>query len=198
MYTATANDDNKDLLATSTQEDAQRVAMVDQLCTACDSGDVNTASRLLAALPEVNLNTIKWSKDDEGDLTLLAHAARKGHAEICKMLLGKGADANQRSEGMVLESGYSLVGITPLIYAGQNGHLKVVNVLLAVDGIDVNQRKDNGVTALYNSCYHGRFDVVEMLLAAADGIQVNQASNKGTTPLSIASQKGQSKVVGML
>ena len=89
MSTANGNDDNKDLLATSTKEDAQRLSMVDQLFAACESGDVNNASRLLAALPEVNLNTIKWSKDDEGELTLLTHAARKGHAEICQMLLEK-------------------------------------------------------------------------------------------------------------
>jgi ankyrin repeat protein len=196
MSTAKGNEDNKDLLSTGKKEDAQRLSMVDQLFAACDSGDVNNASRLLAALPEVHLNTIKWSKD-EGDLTLLTHAASNGHAEICQMLLDKGADVNQRSEGMVFDSGGSSVGITPLIYACQNGHLKVVNVLLAVDGIDVNYRKDNGSTALYTACYDGRSKVVEILLAV-DGIRVNQAGNKEATPLSIACWNGDSKVVEML
>jgi hypothetical protein len=74
MSTAKGYDDNTDLPATSTQEDAQRVSMIDQLFAACDCGDVDNASRLLAALPEVNLNTIKWSEDGAGKLTLLTHA----------------------------------------------------------------------------------------------------------------------------
>ena len=82
MSTAKGKDDNTDLPSTSTQEDAQRLSLVDQLFTACESDDVNNASRLLAALLEVNLDTIKWSEDDEGELTLLTHAARKGHAEM--------------------------------------------------------------------------------------------------------------------
>jgi ankyrin repeat protein len=197
MSTASVSKDNNDLPATNTQEDAQRLSMTDQLCTACESGDVNNASRLLAALPEINLNTIKWSEDDEGELTLLTHAASEGHAEICQMLLDKGADVNQRSAGMVFASGYSSVGITPLIYACRNGHLKVVNVFLAVDGIDVNQRKDNGATALHSSSINGHFQAVEMLLAV-DGIQVNQADNDGWTPLYVACQEGHSKIVKML
>ena len=66
MSTAKGNNATKDMLATSTQEDAQPLSLVDQLCTACESGDVNNASRLLAALPEINLNAIKWSEDDAG------------------------------------------------------------------------------------------------------------------------------------
>jgi ankyrin repeat protein len=197
MSTANGNDDNKDLLATGTQEDAQRLSMVDQLVTACESGDVNNASRLLAALPEVNLNTIKWSEDDEGELTLLTHAASKGHAEICQMLLDRGADVNQRSEGVVRDSGVSTLGITPLIYACWKGRVDAVQILLAVDGIDVNYRKDNGVTALYTSCAMGHFSVIKMLLAV-DGIQVNQANGDGWTPLNMACQNGHSKVVKML
>ena len=162
-----------------------------KLCTAwstsgdVDQGDVDQARRLLATFPGVNLNTIKWSEQDEGEaedegegeLTLLAHAARKGHAEICQMLLDRGADVNQRSDGMVLEWGFSTSqGTSPLINACRNGHSKVVNVLLAVDGIDVNCHKDDEATALFITSLNGQLKVVEMLLAV-DGIQVNQANN---------------------
>jgi ankyrin repeat protein len=194
MSTANGNDDNKDLLATSTKEDAQRLSIVDQLFAACKSGDVNNASRLLAALPEVNLNTIKWSKDDEGALTLLTHAARKGHAEICQMLLDKGAEVNQRSEGNYYLSSERT---SPLINACRYGHSKVVNVLLAVGGIDVNYRKGDGATGLIASCRMGHSKVVELLLAAG-GIRVNQANDEEVTPLYIASQGGHSKVVELL
>jgi ankyrin repeat protein len=200
-------DDDTDLLVTGEMDvvsrrlnikcRAQRLSMVvDQLFTACDSGNVNNASRLLAALPEVNLNTIKWSKD-EGELTLLTHTASNGHAEICQMLLDKGADVNQRSEGVVRDSGVSTVGVTPLIYACWKGRVNAVQIFLAVDGIDVNYRKDNGVTALLASCAMGHFSVVKMLLAA-DDIQVNQADDKGYAPLNVACQFGHLKVVGML
>ena len=49
---ASLKDDDTDLLVGSEKEDAQRLSMVDQLCAACKSGDVNNASRLLAAVPE--------------------------------------------------------------------------------------------------------------------------------------------------
>ena len=159
----------------------------------CRPGRCRPARRLLAAFPKVNLNTIKWSEQDEGDaedegegeLTLLAHAARKGHAEICQILLDRGADVNQRSEGMVLGLGGSFVGTLPLINACRYGHSKVVNVLLAVGGIDVNQRKDDGSTALYMACQEGHSKVVKMLLAVA-GIQVNKATDEEVTPLFMA------------
>ena len=177
----------------------------DQLFAACKSGDVNIVSRLLPTLTEINLNTIKWSipKHLSGGLTLLTQAASKGHAEICQMLLDKGADVNQESEGIFNVNGFMLStrvdqeGTTPLIGACHQGHLKVVRMLLAVGGIQVNQANNNGWTPLSTACEKDHSKVVEMLLAAT-GIQVNQANNNGTTPLSKASKKGHSKVVKML
>ena len=116
---ARLKDENQDLLSICKKEDVQRMK-VDLLFTACESGDVSTASRLLAALPEANLNTIiQWSADGMGELTLLTHAAGQGHAEICQMLLDKGAEVNQRSEGNYYLSSERT---SPLINACRYGH----------------------------------------------------------------------------
>ena len=179
------------------QEDIQRLK-VDHLFTACKSGNVNNARRLLTALTEINLNTVKFSEEqDVGELTLLTVAASEGQAEMCQLLLDKGANVNQRSEGTVLDSGMNTEGITPLISACKKGHLNAVNVLLAVDNIDVNYGKGNGQTSLFGACWKGHSRVVKMLLAV-DGIQLNKALNTGQTPFYSACREGYSKVVEML
>ncbi len=70
-------------------------------------------------------------------------------------------------------------------------------MLLAVQGVDVNQAANNGCTPLFVASQNGHSEVVSMLLAV-QGIDVNQSKNTGSTPLYIASQNGHSEVVSML
>ena len=79
---------------------------------------------------------------------------------------------------------------TPLYAALCNGYLKVVGMLLAVDGIQVNQADNKGWTPLNIACEQDHSKVVEMLIAV-DDIEVNQADNEGDTPLISACQYGQ-------
>ena len=51
---------------------------------------------------------------------------------------GDGIDVNYRGDG----------GRTPLYWASTNGHVDIVRHLLSVNGIQVNQARDDGVTAL--------------------------------------------------
>ncbi|MFA6303242.1 MAG: ankyrin repeat domain-containing protein [Legionella sp.] len=78
----------------------------------------------------------------------------------------------------------------PLLHlAAQNGHLKVVQDLLAHNNIDVNIDVANGATPLFMAAQNGYLEVVKALLAHKY-IEVNKASDDSITPLLIAAQKG--------
>ena len=71
-------------------------------------------------------------------------------------------------------------GRTPLLWASQSGHVKVVNTLLAA-AADVDKADDQGRTPLLWASQSGHVDVVYPLLAAE--AEVNKADNDGQTPL---------------
>ena len=87
--------------------------------------------------------------------------------------------------------------ITPLFLAVQNGHVKVVELLLKVDGIQCNGAAKSGSTPLLVAAFLGNAAIVELLLRKED-IQVNKAGYGGVTPLLIAAEKGHEKVVKLL
>ena len=64
--------------------------------------------------------------------------------------------------------------ITLLFRACGNGNSEVVSTLLAKQGVDVNQARDNGATPLYIASHNGHSEVVTILLAK-QGVDVNQA-----------------------
>jgi len=88
-------------------------------------------------------------------------------------------------------------GATTLYIWSYGGHSEVVSMLLAMQGIDVNQAADDGSTPLSIASKKGHSEVVSKLLAK-QGVDVNKADNDGWTPLYIASQEGHSEVVSML
>ena len=91
--------------------------------------------------------------------TPLAWAARNGHEEVVKLLLGRDdIDPNKPDEE----------GQTPLMLAALNGHEEVVRLLLGRDDIDPNQRDNYGQTSLFLAAYKGREEVVEILLGWGD------------------------------
>ena len=64
-------------------------------------------------------------------------AAGRGHADVAKLLLDKGADVNAKTGK----------GKTALMMAAENGHADIVHALLG-KGADVNAKTSNGWTAL--------------------------------------------------
>ncbi|XP_023345062.1 inversin [Eurytemora carolleeae] len=79
-------------------------------------------------------------------------------------------------------------GNTPLIMAVQENHTHIVKLLLERPDIKVNQRGQDGHTALIRACYE-RSDIVDMLLRRPS-IDVNLATYYGTTALTYAIRNG--------
>ncbi len=78
-------------------------------------------------------------------------------------------------------------GFTALMAASHNGHVEVVRLLLARQGVEVNKTTQNGATALYIASQCGRDEVVQLLLAR-QGVEVNQSDSEGVMALFLASQ----------
>jgi ankyrin repeat protein len=76
--------------------------------------------------------------DISGGMTALLYAAREGHMDTARALVGAGADVN-------IASGDKM---TPLILSIANGHYDLAHFLLE-RGADVNRASDSGLTALY-------------------------------------------------
>lgn len=87
----------------------------------------------------------------------------------------------------------SAYGYTPLIWASENGHLEMVQVLLGGEGIDIDKTTASGWTALMRASKNGHQEVVELLLEA-EGIDINKVDNERHTALYWAFYDGHSDI----
>lgn len=95
----------------------------------------------------------------EGHYAVVLHtAAKKGNAEILQALLGAGADANMGDHN----------NDTALTWAAQMGHVNCLEILLGVDGIEVNAVDNDGDSALLCAVFGGKTETTRMLLARED------------------------------
>ena len=85
---------------------------------------------------------------------------------------------------------------TPIWYASGNGHLEVVQALIAAKA-DVNRANAYyGRTPISQASENGHLKIVQALVAA--GADVNKANNDGWTPITEASSKGHLEIVKAL
>jgi ankyrin repeat protein len=66
---------------------------------------------------------------------------------------------------------------TPSSGSKDDGHLDIVKVLLATEGIDVNVKEKDGQTPLHMVVRNGYLDIVKALLAT-EGVDVNAEERK--------------------
>ncbi|XP_072038853.1 ankyrin repeat, SAM and basic leucine zipper domain-containing protein 1-like isoform X1 [Amphiura filiformis] len=152
--------------------------------------------------------------DLQAGWTALMYAASKGHTDIVKFLLDKGADPNfNRASYMYTpliaacsrnheESTASCVALllerganpnahershmTPLMFAAKNGHQTVTDQLIQC-GADVNKEDNRGWTALHFAAELGDFKLVKTLIEA--GSDTSRRCAEGT-PADIANSQG--------
>ena len=124
-----------------------------------------------------------------GRRTHLMHAARTGSAARVQYLLDRGAAVDA----------VTVSGVTALLYASQDGHLKIVRCLVERGGANVNAAKStSGYTALMCASQEGHLEIVRCLVERG-GANVNAAkTTDGMTALMWASQKGHLEIARFL
>jgi ankyrin repeat protein len=154
-----------------------------------------------------------------GGFTPLLVAATLNRCEIGKMLLAKGADANQGTIAglsplqvaitnnyieflkLLLAAGVSLnivdqYGYNPLHMATKYGYREIASLLLE-QGADPNSFSGGGHTLVYTAAYYGQLDLVKFWLAQGLGLDSRNQGNN-TNPLCAAAYRGHLNLVNFL
>lgn len=105
------------------------------------------------SLIESGIDVNSYIKDSflEGWDTLLTSAADKGHTEVVKLLIQKGADVNKSSK----------YGITPLMAAASKGRTEIADLLIQ-HGASVNKADESGNTPLTFAADEGRTETIKL------------------------------------
>ncbi|KAI3417693.1 hypothetical protein GPALN_012168 [Globodera pallida] len=90
----------------------------------------------------------------------------KGHLDVCKVLVAKGADVNRESEN----------GFSPWLEACEKGHLDIVKFFVA-EGQDTEFTYSDGITGLMFASREERTNVVRFLLSIGARIGRTDAKN---------------------
>ncbi|KAK7906979.1 hypothetical protein WMY93_015591 [Mugilogobius chulae] len=115
--------------------------------------------------------------EDDG-YTGLHHAAKLGNLEIVTLLLETGqVDVNAQDNG----------GWTPIIWAAEHKHVKVIRALLN-RGADVTINDKELNVCLHWAAYAGNVDIAELVLNS--GCSLASVNIHGDTPLHIAAREG--------
>ena len=165
----------------------------------------------------------KEARADDGR-TALHYAAQGGHLELVKWLIGAGADKEARthegypilhlavhagklniiqwliSEHIVpidsaVNTTTGIRNFTALHWAAQDGHLEIVQYLVAA-GADINAKTD-GHMVIHEAVHGGHLALVEWLINNA-GVDKNVRDDNGWTPLCWARYQGHQAIINML
>jgi len=160
----------EDFFVAVKQDDAQSVNALLRRGFDPNTPDPKGLSGLYLALRDQSLKTaavlIAWPKTNvevrtAQDESPLMMASLKGHLELARKLIERGADVNK-------------TGWTPLHYAATNGHLPVIELLLEQHAY-IDPESPNGSTPLMMAAHYGSPAAVKLLLeSGADPMIRNQ------------------------
>lgn len=137
------------------------------LSPAADAASNGDAENLVRLLDEgVDVNETSGCEEVGVGMTLLQHAASRGHANIVELLLYRGADVNKWSFG----DDPNVTEVVAVQCAAEHGHLDCLTLLLAADGVNLTLENDQGRImdsavqyAFQNSCSHQRFATISII-----------------------------------
>jgi ankyrin repeat protein len=115
----------------------------------------------------------------------LYYAANDGREEVVRWLLSKNVPVDEPTE----------YGITPLMMACFNRHLKVAQMLHR-KGASLTAKDNDGDMCLHFAVNDGREEVVSWLLD--EKVPLDEPNNSGVTPLTLACGRGHLKVAQIL
>jgi uncharacterized protein len=140
---------------------------------------------IIALLIESGANLLKADQDN---VTALMYAADSGRADVVIAMLGGSANQPDRPESGRDRS-------SALAIAARNGHLDVVNALIAAR-TDVDSPGNGIETALTNASINGHVEIVHALIAA--GADLERTNRNLGPPLVFSTMSGQTSVVEAL
>lgn len=124
--------------------------------------------------------------------TALQAASERGHLNIVKLLLDRGAEVNAPPS--------PVAGRTALQAAARGGFGAIVHLLLSL-GAQANapSARYKGITALQGACLQGNLEIVELLLRSGADVQASGGGFDGDgTALHAAAEKGHVEIVKRL
>ena len=119
-------------------------------------------------------------------LAALYMSSVNGHTDIVARLLAAGADPNIAGNQ----------NQTPLLAASNKGFVSIVDLILNVDGTNVNATNNSGRTAVYEASLNGHVSILSRLMKA--GANLNKPDNQQRTPITVASKEGHTEIVRLL
>ena len=152
---------------------------VSPLDTACESGALNVVKMLVGVGAGVCVT-------DNAGFTCLIRAARFGHTETVRYLVGL---------PQVEVNHAPIRGETALHCAVDLKHVDVVHVLIDA-GAGIDKTNYDGRSPLHCACASGALDIVKILVRAGAGVRVTD--NDGDTCLTLASYFGHTETVRYL
>jgi len=154
-----------------------------QLNYYCFKGMISSVKRMLE-MKSIDVEAREGG--EEGGSTCLKIAACKGHLDICRLLIDKGAQVNTKDE----------VGSTPLHYAAMHGRIEIVR-LLCDHGADIEASDNDGCTPLHFATLNGNISVVKELIEVRNA-DINARNVNGRTALRWAREEGKDDIAAFL
>lgn len=150
------------------------------ITTGFDDDQINDPEILLKKYTCVNRN------ESRRQTSPLHYACMKGHEEIAKLLLDRGANFNSKNSD----------GNTALHVAIIHNHVHIVELLLS-RGVGISITNDDSHSAIHIASFEGRYKTVELLLN--NGIDIDTCTDRNSdTALILASSRGHFEIVKLL
>jgi|GEM_PF-1992396 len=157
-----------------------RNQLKDNLIAAATEGNARKTEILLDMGADAN------ARDNYSDETVLMLAAEVGFADICALLIEKGANVKAGDED----------GANPLMCAARNGHTKTCALLLE-KGADIEAKEnERHWTALMLAAYQGHTETCAFLLEK--GADIEAGNREDHTALMLARIHGKKETAGFL